>query len=393
MNVLLGITGSIAAYKSLELVRSIKKKRNAVKVILTQSALHFVTPLSCQILSANEVYKDQFILTKGIKHLALSEWADVLVIAPATANIIGKAASGIGDNLLSTTILSFQKPILFVPAMDQGMWQNAIVQENVKYLRKSGYHFLEPGVGLLASGKIGKGRFPTTSIIYKKILSIFDRNKSLNNTKFLITGGRTEEDIDSVRVITNRSSGMMALELIEAVVCRDGHAKGIFGEVSVPLPEDIDIIRVRTSKEMLTSLKENTAWCDCLIMASAVGDYRPRSKNLTKVHSEKITCELEKNKDLLREMSKNKGDKVFVGFSLEDKNNLRRAKEKLVSKKLDIIVLNSVHAIGSENVTAQILKKKGRNIHIGDVTKSRLANKILDECIMELKRKKLSTKK
>jgi phosphopantothenoylcysteine decarboxylase/phosphopantothenate--cysteine ligase len=172
VNILLGITGSIAAYKSLELIRLLCKQGADVKVILTKSGAHFVTPLSCQILSTNEVYQDQFVFTRGIKHLALSEWADILTIAPATANIIGKAASGIGDDLLSTTILSFQKPILFIPTMDEGMWQNKIVKKNVRELKNAGHFIMEPSSGPLASGKIGKGRFPEIKLIYKKILSL-----------------------------------------------------------------------------------------------------------------------------------------------------------------------------------------------------------------------------
>ncbi|UCG92274.1 MAG: bifunctional phosphopantothenoylcysteine decarboxylase/phosphopantothenate--cysteine ligase CoaBC, partial [candidate division WOR-3 bacterium] len=274
MNIILGICGSIAAYKSLELVRLLKKSGADVKVILTKSALHFVTPLSCQTLSENEVYVDQFVLTKGIKHLTLSTWAYMLVVAPATANIIGKAASGIGDDLLSTTILSFQKPVLFAPAMDSGMWQNKVVVDNVKRLKSIGHRVIEPITGYLASGKIGKGRFPPVELIYKKILTVQGGYKSLEGRKFLITGGRTEEDIDSVRVMTNRSSGRMALELLDAVTCRDGLARGIVGEVSIPLPREMEIARVLTSREMLTLLKKHLSWCDCLIMAAAVGDYK-----------------------------------------------------------------------------------------------------------------------
>lgn len=388
MNVLLGITGSIAAYKSLELVRLLKKEGADVKVMLTQSALHFVTPLSCQTLSGNEIFKEQFMLTEGIKHLTLADWADIFVIAPASANIIGKAASGIGDDLLSTTLLSFQKAILFVPAMDEGMWQNKIVQKNVHELKREGVHFLEPSSGLLASGKVGKGRFPRCSLVYKKMLIVLEKTDSLQGTKFLVTGGRTEEDIDSVRVITNRSSGMMAVELLETVVCREGEVKGILGEVNVPLPEEMEIMRVRTSHEMLKVLRENVSWCHCLIMAAAVGDYKPRSRHSTKVHTEKIHCELHKNKDILKEVNKHKGKRVYVGFSLEDTIDQKRARKKLQAKKLDIIVVNPVQAIGSNHVSAHILTKGGRITQIGKATKARLANKILDECMHVLGKKK-----
>lgn len=388
MKVVIGLCGSIAAYKSFELIRLLRKEGADVKVILTKSALNFVTPLSCQTLSANEVFIDQFVLTKGIKHIALSQWADILIVGPATANIIGKAASGIGDDLLSTTILSFPKPILFVPAMDTEMWQNRIVQKNVKTLKATGYYFVEPGIGSLASGKIGKGRFPQASLILKKIMTVAKGYGSLRGEKFLISGGRTEEDVDSLRVITNRSSGRMALEFLNAVICRDGQAKGIFGETTICLPEEMKISRVRTSGEMLQNLKDNIAWCDCLIMAAAVGDYKPYSKSSEKIHTEKLNLKLKKNRDILKELSKHKGKKLMVGFSLEDKDHLKRGREKLDSKKLDLIVLNSDDAIGSDEIDARILKKSGKIIKIGRVDKWQLANKILDECIAEMTAKK-----
>lgn len=386
MKIILGISGSIAAYKSLELIRILKKNGHEVKVVLTEAAFHFVTQLSCQTLSENEVYKDQFALTRGIKHLSLSQWGDVLVIAPATANIIGKASAGIGDDLLSTAILSFQKPILFVPAMDEGMWQNSIVRDNVENLKKRGYYFLEPITGPLASGKVGKGRFPLIDIIYKKILTVFERRESLAGKKFLIIGGRTEEDLDPVRVITNRSSGKMALELIEAAICREADARLILGEVSVPIPEGFKILKVRTTEEMLQSLKKNILWCDYMIMVAAVSDYYPSSKDKTKIHYETAVIELKKNPDLLKDIATMKGNRIYVGFSLEDKIDLNRAKEKLRSKKLDFIVVDSAQALGSDKARACILKKNGKVIQIGNVSKWELAHQILDECLKETTR-------
>ncbi|MEO0190464.1 MAG: bifunctional phosphopantothenoylcysteine decarboxylase/phosphopantothenate--cysteine ligase CoaBC, partial [candidate division WOR-3 bacterium] len=300
MKIVLGITGSIAGYKALELIRLLRREGNEVKVVLTKSALQFVTPLSCQTLSDNEVYIDQFVLTKGIKHLSLNDWADILVIAPATANIIGKAANGIGDDLLSTTIISFQKSVLFVPAMDSGMWDNKIVQDNLEKLRKNGYQILEPDSGPLASGKVGKGRFPNIERIYKKILVCYQNYKLLRGKKILITGGRTEEDIDSVRVITNRSSGIMALELYEAARCRDAEARLIMGQTSVSVADESEIFRVRTSDEMLHILVKNIKWADILIMSAAIGDYRPVRIGDTKIHAGSLRLDLKKNIDVLQ---------------------------------------------------------------------------------------------
>lgn len=388
MKVVMGICGSIAAYKVLSLIRMLKKEGADVKVILTKSALNFVTPLSCQTVSENEVYVEQFILTKGIKHISLSQWADILVVAPATANIIGKAACGIGDDLLSTTLLSFDKPILFAPAMDTEMWQNKIVQDNTKKLREVGYHFIEPTSGPLASGKIGRGRFPDVSLIHKKIMAVVEGYTSIAGMKFLITGGRTEEDVDPVRVLTNRSSGRMGRELMYAVLCRDGEAKGIFGRTGVSVPTGIDVEGVRTSKQMLKSLKEKVAWCNCLIMAAAVGDYRPRSQSSVKIHNAMLDLKLQKTADLLKEAGKNKGDRLFVGFSLEGRNQVQIAKKKIISKGLDLIVLNAPSAIDSEEIEAKIVKKNGKIIRVGKVSKWRLANRILDECIVELRHSK-----
>lgn len=383
MNIVLGITGSIAAYKSLELIRLLKKDGAAVKVILTESARHFITPLSCQTLSQNEVYFDQFVLSKNIKHLSLSAWADMLVIAPATANIIGKAASGIADDLLSTTFLSFQKPVLFVPAMDSGMWSNKILQENVAVLHHHGYHVLEPSVGPLASGKIGRGRFPSVSIIYKKILALDQNLKDLKGARFLVSGGRTEEDIDSMRVITNRSSGRMARELLYAIVCRGGIAKGVLGNVTIDFPEDLDIIETRTSSEMMKELENHIAWCDFLIMAAAVGDYRPDKRSSKKIHALTLNLKLEKNKDILEYLTGKKPLPFIVGFSLEDSDDQKRGKNKMASKHCDMMILNDSSAIASKESHATIMKKDGSAINLGKVTKWQLANGILDACIGE----------
>lgn len=380
MNVLLGLCGSIAAYKSLELIRLFKKDGADIKIVLTKSALHFVTPLSCQTLSTHETYVDQFVLTAGIKHIGLADWADILVIAPATANIIGKAAAGIGDDLLSTTILSFRKPVLFVPAMDTGMWDNAIVRDSVTKLKAHGCHFLEPTSGLLASGKIGKGRFPHPVLIQKKTLSVVSGYQSLDAARFLVSGGRTEEDIDSMRVITNRSTGRMALEFLYAVQSREGTVKAVIGETNVALPAECDVTRVRTAAEMHDALKQRFTWCDCLIMAAAVGDYRPAVRSRQKIHAKKLTLALEKNDDLVKMLARKKKKRIIVGFSLEDRKDLARGRGKMKAKDLDLCVVNSSQAVGSMTSDALIVKRSGKVLRLGKVTKWELAHAVLDEC-------------
>lgn len=388
MKILLGITGSIAGYKALELIRLLRKQGGEVRVILTEAGRQFVTPLSCQTLSDNEVYKKQFVLTEGIKHLTLRDWSDMLVVAPATANFIGKAACGIGDDLLTTTMISYRKPVLVVPAMDEGMWDNPIVKKNTLTLKAHGVHFLEPSVGLLASGKVGRGRFPAVDMIRKKIMTILEQQRSLAGVKFLVTGGRTEEDLDPVRVVTNRSTGSMGSELLQAIYCRGGEVKGIFGEVTCTLPQDIDIHRVRTSGEMLETLTKMFNWCDYLIMAAAVGDYRPRNRHTAKVHDTKYRLDLEKTRDLLKAVAAKKGKRKLVGFSLEDKEGLARAKVKMKAKNLDMVVLNTSAAIGHERIKAGILRKKGKHISLKEMTKWQLANRILDECVVGSKQDK-----
>jgi phosphopantothenoylcysteine decarboxylase/phosphopantothenate--cysteine ligase len=378
LKVVVGLCGSIAAYKTLELIRVLRKTGAEVKVILTKSALSFVTPLTCQTLTGQEVHVDQFALTKGIKHLTLSEWADILVIAPATANIIGKAASGIGDDLLSTTLLSFQKPILFVPAMDTGMWQNTIVQRNVRMLRDSGYYFLDPVSGPLASGKIGKGRFPEIQYVFHAILAVLKNRPLLAHRKILISGGRTEEDIDTVRVLTNRSSGGMALELFYAARSRGANVRAVIGETSVAIPQDECITRVRTSSEMMGVLKENFQWCDCLIMAAAVGDYRPVEKRVGKAHENGFSIQLCKTDDIISALAGQSSGQYLIGFSLENDEARERAQQKLASKKLDMIVLNTTQALGSDRARIAFLFKDNRLVELDDTTKTDIAHTILD---------------
>jgi len=380
LKILLGITGSIAAYKALELIRLIMKNGDEVKVVLTESACQFVTPLSCQTLSQDEVYHEQFVLSKGIKHLALSDWADVMVVAPATANLIGKAASGIGDDLLTTILLSFPKPILLVPAMDEGMWQNKIISERVAQLKSVGFHILEPDVGPLASGKIGKGRFPSVRLIYLTIKTLMMKRLSLTGMKFLITGGRTEEEIDPIRVVTNRSSGKMALELFDAVNSRGGMTRLILGEIGVEAPACGDIIRVRTAADMLFALKDNIEWCDCLLMSAAIGDYRPRNRSAGKLHGDKLSIQLVKNADMLVSLVPFKKKKIYVGFSLEVADQLNRAKQKMMTKGLDLVVLDTAQALGADSAEFHLLRKKGRIVKLGHQTKQEVAHIILDEC-------------
>jgi phosphopantothenoylcysteine decarboxylase/phosphopantothenate--cysteine ligase len=269
---------------------------------------------------------------------------------------------------------------MFVPAMDTGMWEDTIVQDNVAKLKAHGCHFLEPTSGSLASGKIGKGRFPHAVLVQKKILAVAAGYHSLDPIRFLVSGGRTEEDIDSMRVITNRSTGRMALELLYAVQSRGGTVKAVIGETGVAFPAEGDVTRTRTAADMYDALKQRFTWCDCLIMAAAVGDYRPAVKSRKKIHTKKLTLALEKNDDLVRRLAKMKKKRIIVGFSLEDRKDLKRGKEKMKAKGLDLCVINASQAVGSATADALIVNKKGKVLRLGKVTKWELAHAVLDEC-------------
>lgn len=384
MKIVLGIGGSIAAYKALELTRELVRGGHEVRIVLTSAGSHFVTPLSCQTLSRQEVYCEQFILTRGIVHLSLNDWGDIFVIAPATADIIGKAAAGIADDLLTTTLVSWTKPVLFIPAMDEGMWSNPRVQRNVEMLLKDNCHFLNPAVGALASGKIGRGRFPAVELMARKIESVAAGATSLKGLRGVITGGRTEADIDSVRVITNRASGNMVRELVIAAHCRDAEVQAIIGETSIGFPDGLTINRVRTAGEMQREINRYLPSCDFVIMAAAVNDYEPVKITPRKIHQPNLTLRLRKTPDIIRQAAGHKRSCLCIGFSLEDKLDPIRAREKLRNKNLDLVVYNTTRALGGQATDARIMDDQGRVIASGITRKWDLANRILDLCCERL---------
>ncbi len=380
--ILFGITGSIAAYKSLELIRLLTKDGNDVKVVMTENATRLLAPLACQVLTRNRVLVDAFDpYETGIHHISLADWADILIVAPATANIIGKTAAGIGDDLLSTLIISFKKKIVFVPAMDEGMWNNQVVRENVKQLSDKGYIFISPVVGELASGKIGQGHFPSIMLIYHTIQALLEDRLPLKNKRFLLTAGRTYEMLDPFRVVTNLSSGRMGTALSYAILSRGGQLKAIFGEVTSPLPEGVEIIRAYDSAGMESSVLEHLPGCDVLIMAAAVADYRSDRTSEDKIKGDEVLVKLVKTKDILKSASQLKrSDQVFIGFSLETENMIERGWEKLTAKGLDILVVNDRDSIGDDKSNATLLFKNKTIKELGRISKWDLANRILDEC-------------
>ncbi len=384
--IVLGITGSIAAYKACDIIREFKKKNNEVICIMTSAAKEFITPLTLATLSENPVYDDIFYFSKNynskIKHIDLSQDCDLILVVPATANIIGKIASGIADDLLTATVMASKKPVLFAPAMNKNMWENNIVKENVVKLKKFGYKFVGPKKGLLACGDYGDGHIEDTEKIVNEAISLL-KKKSLKNKTVLILSGPTAEKIDDIRYITNASSGKTGFFLANEAKARGANVIFITGKTD--LIPDADICqKIESANDMFEMAKKYFKKSDIIISAAAVGDFTvekidgkiPREKNLN--------LKLKPTKDILGFLGVNKKNKKIIGFSAEIGNNLKRAKEKIKRKNLDFIVVNDVTkkdcGFGSDHNDIIILNKKGKVVFSGGGTKEFLAEKILD-CI------------
>lgn len=383
--IVLGITGGIAAYKAAELIRALVKEGALVKVIMTKSAMEFITPLTLQTLSRNQVYTDMFAPADqyDMAHISLAEFADVFVIAPATANIIGKIASGIGDDLLSTTMMAQSKPTLICPAMNDKMLSNAIVQENINKLKKTGYVVMDSAEGELACQTAGKGRLPDIAEIIEEIKTLLTP-KDFNGARILITAGPTEEPLDPVRFITNLSSGKMGYALAAAAHRRGANITLISGPTNLPLPAAETIIRVRTAKEMHKAVMKHYRDADIIIKAAAVADYCPKVSAKEKIKKDKkaLSLELEINPDIIADIGKNKGNRVLVGFAMETQNLLANAREKLKKKNMDLIVANNLQEEGAgfrtDTNVITIIDSKGESESFGKMTKIEAAGAILD---------------
>jgi phosphopantothenoylcysteine decarboxylase / phosphopantothenate---cysteine ligase len=350
--VLLGVTGSIAAYKTPHLVRLLKKQNCEVKVILTPSATDFVTPLSLSTVSGNPVYSAYFNPTTGewANHVELGLWADVFIIAPASANTLAKMAQGQADNLLLATYLSARCPVMVFPAMDLDMYRHVTVQNNIALLRAQGVTVIEPAEGELASGLTGKGRMPEPEEIVEALnQNTHEPVKGLKGKNVLITAGPTHEAIDPVRFIGNHSSGKMGIALAQAARVSGANVTLICGPVQLPLPSGITVKQVTSASEMEKAVMEHYSSMDFVLMAAAVADYKPvnTSKEKVKKKDNELSLELTRTNDILAQLVKQKKNQVLVGFALETENEIENAKEKLKRKNLDFIVLNSLKNAGA----------------------------------------------
>jgi len=398
--VVLGITGGIAAYKAAEFVRLIVKEEVDVHVVMTQNAQKFITPLTFQTLSGNPVVTDPFALLEDaqIGHIALADLAEVVVILPATANIIGKIANGIADDFLSTMVMATKAPVLFVPSMNVNMWENKALQKNIQTLLETGYHLLEPGEGELACHWYGKGRLPELNEVVEKIEDMLSP-KDLKGEQILITGGPTQEPIDPVRFITNHSSGKMGYALAKMARRRGAEVILITGPTSLPLPRrDIKLAAVRSAEEMRKAVFSHLERSSVVIKAAAVSDYRPKvasQKKIKKGESD-TTLMLERTKDILEELGKKKGNRILVGFAAETEDLIANAKKKLVEKNLDFIVVNDVTQPGagfsSDTNQVKILYPSGKVRDLPLMAKEEVSQFILDDVVELLKQRKVSKK-
>ena len=393
--ILLGVTGGIAAYKAVELLREMTKRGANVHVVMTQNATRFITPLTFQTLSGNPVLHEMFRLLEGsrIGHVAMSDIAELMVIAPATANIIGKIANGIADDLLSTMVMALDVPVLFAPSMNVRMWQSPFVQHNVAKLKSYGYHFVGPAEGDLACGSTGRGRLAEIPEILEKIEDIFTK-KDFKGQKVLVTAGPTLEPIDPVRYITNRSTGKMGFAVAKMARRRGAEVLLITGPNHLSLPRrDIPIIEVRSAREMYEAVMDHFSDYHVIIKTAAVADFRPKEVATEKIKKvdDHYLLELERNPDILKELGKRKGDRVLVGFAAETSQLMENAQAKLREKNLDLIVANDVTQPGAgfavDTNIVRIIDARGRVKNLPLLSKDEVADIVLDQVLKLLKKR------
>lgn len=399
-NILVGVTGGIAAYKSAGIVSLLKKKGYNVKVVMTENATKIIGPLTLETLSRNRIYVDMWDSNPHyeVEHISLADWADVVLIAPATYNIIGKVANGIADDMLTTVIsaISVRKPVFFALAMNVNMYENPILKENINKLKSFGYRFIDAEEGLLACNYSAKGRMSEPEDIVDEIerYSIFSKIKNfdtaLKGKKILITSGRTKENIDPVRYLSNNSSGKMGYSLAQAAVDLGAEVTLISGPTDLKVPNGLEnFISVESALEMYEKVDEYFKNTDIFIACAAVADYRPKEykKEKIKKSDADLVIELIRNPDILLEMSKKKEKQLLVGFAAETNDIRENALKKLEKKNLDIIVANNASVMGSDENVIEIIKKDRTSVEISQKSKIELAYDILNEVIFELKKR------
>ena len=400
-NILVGVTGGIAAFKSVSIVSLLKKKGYNVKVIMTENATNIIGPLTLETLSKNRVYVDMWDKNPHyeVEHISLADWADIVLIAPATYNIIGKVANGIADDMLSTVLsaVSLRKPIFFALAMNVNMYENPILNENIDKLKTYGYRFIDTNEGLLACNYEAKGRMKEPEEIvdiierYNLASKIDNFRDALKGKKLLITSGRTREDIDPIRYLSNKSSGKMGYSLAQAAVDLGAEVTLVSGPTNLNVPDGLkEFISVDSAIHMYEKVDEKFKDTDIFIACAAVADYRPKEYQDKKIKKSdlNLTIELVRNPDILFEMGKKKENQLLVGFAAETNNIIENALKKLEKKNLDMIVANNASTMGTDTNSIEIIRKDRSSTVINQKSKMELAYDILKEVILDLKKAK-----
>jgi phosphopantothenoylcysteine decarboxylase / phosphopantothenate---cysteine ligase len=396
MRITLGVTGGVAAYKAAELVRRLQQEGFSVQVVMTRGAREFITPLTFAALSGQKVITDLFAgasaggeanLESAIEHIAVAQRTDLLLVAPATADILAKFARGIADDFLTTLYLATAAPVVVAPAMNVNMWDHAATQENIEMLRARGVHIVDPDEGYLACGMTGAGRLAGQEEIVKAVREVLHVHRDLEGQTILVTAGPTREDLDPVRYLTNRSSGKMGYAVAEAAARRGAKVSLITGPTSLETPAGVERVDVRTAEEMHRAVTERFSGCSVAILAAAVADYRPVEKHTEKIKKSKesLTISLMPTTDILAEIAKMKGDRLVVGFAAETDRVAENARKKLVAKNADLIVANDVSAEGAgfdtDTNIVTLFARDGRDLALPKLSKSEVAQRILDEVV------------
>jgi phosphopantothenoylcysteine decarboxylase / phosphopantothenate---cysteine ligase len=393
MRITLGVTGGVAAYKAAELVRRLQQDSHSVQVVMTRGAREFVTPLTFAALSGQKVITDLFgdssggeaNLESAIEHIAVAQRTDLLLVAPATADILAKLARGIADDFLTTLYLACTAPVVVAPAMNVNMWNHAATQENIEMLRARGVKIVEPAEGYLACGMTGPGRLAGQDDIIAAVREVFQLKRDLEGETILVSAGPTCEDLDPVRYITNRSSGKMGYAVAEAAAQRGAKVILVSGPVNLETPAGVERIDVRTAEEMHRAVVERVADASIAILAAAVADYRPADPRADKIKkgNAPLAISFEPTIDILTEVTRNKGRKMVVGFAAETDHVAENARKKLLSKNADLIVANDITAEGAgfdrETNVVTIFSRDGRDLALPKMPKSEVAQRILDE--------------
>jgi phosphopantothenoylcysteine decarboxylase/phosphopantothenate--cysteine ligase len=384
--VVLGVTGCIAAYKACEVLRELQRCEVDVHVVMTPAATRFVGPMTFEALSHHPVFHDQWALgaNSDIRHVSLADAADLLLVAPASANTIGKFAHGIADDALSTLYTATTAPTLVAPSMNVNMYAHPAVQENLVILRSRGVRIVEPGSGYLACGWLGRGRLADVGEIIEAAMAVLARRRDLSSETVLVTAGPTVEDLDPVRFVSNRSSGRMGYRVAEAARDRGAQVILVSGPTSLPVPSGLEHVSVRSAEEMARAVEEHFERTTVVVATAAVADYRPATVAGAKLKKSDgpLTLELVRTEDILAGLGKKKGDRLLVGFAAETERLVDRARAKMKAKNLDLVVANEVGVgFGGETNAAVFIRRAGEPVEVPLVSKRELADRICDEVV------------